>query len=313
MAEPADPPIETAESPLAIDFQEQVPDDERELRYEDRVLAWIDILGWSELLRESIHDPAKIPPLFLAASALRYPKDAKEAQMELANEFNEKNLGNQGLKMTVDYVPEISHFSDTVVWSFPMKNFWISGLVDEVQSTCCLLLANGYLSRGAIVRGPLFHERGTLFGPAVLEAHELESSVAVYPRVLIGESMGDLMPRTYMFEDERHDCLDCRTDFDGLRYLDILGGGPMRTIHDQRRMRSGWDEPALLAMAETKLAEHTDLKKRAKWGWMVKYLQEINNETDMSIPIPQSLSRSLGRRVAEKVLERHDRRPTRSP
>jgi len=252
---------------------------------------------------------AKFPPLFLAAVALRYSMDAQEAQRELAKEFNEKQ---QSMQMVVDDM-QINHFSDTVIWSCPADHFWMSPLVESVQHTCCLLLARGHLSRGAIVRGPLFHERGTAFGPAVLDAHWLESSVAVYSRVLIGESMEDLIPRTYMFEDERRDCSDCRTDFDGPRYLDILGGGPMRTIHDQRRMQSGWNEPALLAMAEAKLAEQTDLKKRAKWGWMVKYLQEINNETDMSIPIPQSLSRSVARRVAENVLERHARETTRSP
>ena len=277
------------------------------MHYEDRVLAWVDILGWSALLKESENDPEKFPVLLAGAVALRLSKDSQEAGKELAKEFNEKQ---QGLKMTSDYEPEINHFSDTVIWSHPVKNFWVSSLVDQVQHTCCLLLANGYLTRGAIVLGPLFHERGTVFGPAVLEAYRLETNVADTPRILIDESMGNLLPRTTSFEGKTYDNLECRTDdFDGRRYLDILGGGPMRTLKtpDHRRMSSGWDEPALLAMAEAKLAGQTDEKVRAKWAWMVKYLREINDETDMTIPIPRSFGQAMGRRVAEKVAENYVR------
>ena len=66
-------------------------------------------------------------------------------------------------------------------------------------------------------------------------------------------------------------------------------------------------------MIKAKLAEQRNQKKRAKCGWMVKYLQEVNGETDMSIPLPQRFSYSIGRRVAETVLKHHPREAYRSP
>jgi len=46
------------------------------------------------------------------------------------------------------------------------------------------LLELGFLVRGGIAKGPVLHESGLVFGPGLVQAYELESGVAVYPRIV---------------------------------------------------------------------------------------------------------------------------------
>jgi hypothetical protein len=47
------------------------------------------------------------------------------------------------------------------------------------------LLHMGFLTRGAIVVGDLFHRDNVIFGPALLEAYQIESREAFYPRIIV--------------------------------------------------------------------------------------------------------------------------------
>lgn len=59
-------------------------------------------------------------------------------------------------------------------------------LVPEIAALLAFrLLSRGILIRGAIDRGPLYHEKGIVFGPALVNAVKAEQSVAIYPRILL--------------------------------------------------------------------------------------------------------------------------------
>ncbi|MGA2037479.1 MAG: hypothetical protein ABSH04_07860, partial [Acidimicrobiales bacterium] len=48
---------------------------EVKVRYEDRVLAYLDILGWSDLVDEAGSDESGFSEILRAAGALRFTKD----------------------------------------------------------------------------------------------------------------------------------------------------------------------------------------------------------------------------------------------
>ncbi len=58
------------------------------------------------------------------------------------------------------------------------------------------LLHLGFLTRGAIVVGELYHRDNVILGPALLEAHKIESKEAFYPRIIVSqevlEELGEL-------------------------------------------------------------------------------------------------------------------------
>jgi hypothetical protein len=47
------------------------------------------------------------------------------------------------------------------------------------------LLERGFFARGAITLGPIHLRQGLVFGPALVEAHDLERDAAVYPRIIL--------------------------------------------------------------------------------------------------------------------------------
>lgn len=49
------------------------------------------------------------------------------------------------------------------------------------------MICKGILFRGAVVIGDLYNDKIIIFGPAMLEAYELESKKAIYPRIIIEE------------------------------------------------------------------------------------------------------------------------------
>src|SRR5689334_21545079 len=76
----------------------------------------------------------------------------------------------------------ISAFSDNIVFSLPgtgLKEIGagliVTYLANSVGKILTRAISLGCLVRGGIAFGPLHHERGVVFGPAMVEAYELES------------------------------------------------------------------------------------------------------------------------------------------
>jgi hypothetical protein len=75
--------------------------------------------------------------------------------------------------------------SDAVVISTAVNPDGLSHLIYAIEQLALPLLLEGFLIRGAVVRGKLSHEDQTVFGEALIEAYRLESEVVRYPRVMV--------------------------------------------------------------------------------------------------------------------------------
>lgn len=62
-------------------------------------------------------------------------------------------------------------------------------MIAAVQALGIHVLAEGILTRGAVVHGPAYHNGSVLFGPGIIEAYAMEREVAKYPRILVSESV----------------------------------------------------------------------------------------------------------------------------
>jgi nitroreductase len=77
--------------------------------------------------------------------------------------------------------------------------------LSQVQLAQANLAAHGVFLRGGITRGPIYIDDSFVFGAALVEAYELESKVAKYPRVLIAESLQPVVlahPHLWMRSDD---------------------------------------------------------------------------------------------------------------
>ena len=142
--------------------------------YEMRILAYVDIIGWSEAcMNESerlaaaanvIHDAAKT-----------YSSHHKEALK------NDRNLTVNPLFLH----NEFAAFSDNFVLSLPAD---FGGRIFSIADICRRLLKLGFLTRGALTIGPVHHHDNVIFGPALTEAVQMEKE-AIFPRLVCSNAL----------------------------------------------------------------------------------------------------------------------------
>lgn len=161
------------------------PDSPKGVEYEERVVAFVDILGFKEIIRRSADDPELVRRIF---SALDVRKD----------DWATMYAAEVGIQKTPDAFDDRFHsFSDFIVMSVRNNIDEIGLLVYGIFKVCRQLLGQGFASRGGVAVGPLYHRDDTdgkakdsiapsmVFGPAFIEAYQFESSHADGPRVIL--------------------------------------------------------------------------------------------------------------------------------
>jgi hypothetical protein len=233
--------------------------------YEDRYLAFIDILGWKELVYRSSSDPKAMGAISEAAEVISM---APGWAQEINDNFRNLAATEAGARVAresgepFDSDIRATHFSDNFVLSAPVRQTSRICLPYVVASLVNRLTHAGIYTRGSIVRGLIRHADHAIFGPALVDAYELERDVANYPRILVHPSAEGLFDTP----------LWLRTDTDGLVYFNALRarGDDQSTLE--------WLQ-GLLVTATTREGDTSrNLKLRAKTHWMKAYLERTISE-----------------------------------
>ena len=135
-------------------------------------LAYMDILGYSEMVR----DPHNLDDFFNRVKGFVRESSALARCLTC----------HSGLRIRI--------FSDNIVMSIQLNDNDVnaSDAIDD------LILISSYiqgyllselrlLCRGSIVVGQFYIDDEMVFGPALVEAYELESRIAIYPRIVLSE------------------------------------------------------------------------------------------------------------------------------
>lgn len=147
---------------------------EKTLEYEQRLILFLDFLGFRAIVKETVASPTRLKALLRAIGFLSELKP------------DEADVGKS-----------ITQFSDSVVVSYPVtETSSVFNLLFEVALMIIDLAYAGYLLRGAITVGKLIHTDEYLVGPAMIRAYEMESRDAKVPRVLIDPAVVNIA-RTY--------------------------------------------------------------------------------------------------------------------
>ncbi len=141
--------------------------------YENRVVCFLDILGFKKYVEESVSDNSKLKTILNVINILNKYKSDKE---------NDTGIVHDSII--------VSQFSDSIVISFLIteKDQLVLALYD-LQEMIFELLELDVLLRGGIAYGKLIHTNKILFGPALHEAYNLESKIAIYPRIIISKRL----------------------------------------------------------------------------------------------------------------------------
>jgi hypothetical protein len=177
------------------------------MEYERRIVAFIDILGWSKAVEESVKD---------ARLRGRMENVVKALGTIVLDRVNEKD--RPGSPLSDD---QAAQFSDSIIISYLFDApHHLTRLIQELGTYQSALLLERFPSRGGISAGPMYHKVRIAFGPALNSATALEREHAKAPRVIIEptlnsevEAAAKSFPRHWTF---------VRQDGDGYFFTDYL-------------------------------------------------------------------------------------------
>jgi hypothetical protein len=192
--------------PLAM----EATDTESANVYSERYVAFVDILGFSNHVRQSEHSPSEAQKLV-------------NIMGRISNRWADEGLLHTHTVLGDDFKSQ--SFSDCTVMSEAATPKGLHYLLFMVTQFALDLLANGFLFRGGIAKGALHHSDAAVFGPAFLKAYDLEQNVADYPRIVVDQNTHqdfNLHPSPETFAERIRP--DLRHADDGPMYVDVFAG-----------------------------------------------------------------------------------------
>lgn len=237
------------------------------IKYEDRVVCFLDILGFGDHVRRTIADDQSIivQKVGEIAGVLETVRDVLDIDKE-------KCEGST----------QITQFSDSIVISFlANEQSGVFFTLEYILWVLIELVKKGFICRGGIVRGHLVHNNHLLFGPAIIDASELEKKAAIYPRVILPESIVSLAG---LYPAPHHNGSDeiayvkelAIKDFDGMYYINYFGAAIKELDNpecDYTLYLKNMDELIKIGL------NNKDAAIRVKYQWMEeKYLAVIGQK-----------------------------------
>jgi hypothetical protein len=178
--------------------------------YPIRFVAFIDILGFRELIATLDKDPS------LLGSVRELLSDVHQPPKMLGDIL----AGSDFRSATI---------SDAVALSAANTPTGLQHIISATEILSNKLLNLGYFIRGAIVKDRLFHNDEMVLGTGLVRAYTFESTVAVYPRIMLTREVIQDIDR-FVKEESRYDFYsDCvRRSDDGPHYVHSLRMYPRR-------------------------------------------------------------------------------------
>lgn len=233
-------------------------------RYEDRLILFIDFLGFKEIVGTTVSDSAALSRLIDALNEIGSMGDTPAASSQ-----------------------RVTQFSDSVVLSYAVNEksgvFW---MINEIALTVISLVFRGYLLRGAVTIGQLYHEDRHVVGPAMVAAVEMESKVACFPRVIVDPAVIQLARRHRReghsaHEEEQYVRSFISEDADGHLFIDYVSWNSVVAVAGAEDEHYPEYLRRLSAMIGGGLA-HTDVRVAQKYLWLYpRYIEVLKSFADM--------------------------------
>lgn len=216
--------------------------------YTESVVTFIDIMGFKELVKS------------------RPPEEVDRA-VRLLRRFA---AGNQPDPLGMTSIA----FSDSIIRMRPIDkpSAAFFELLDLVQAQG-ELIGLGILIRGGIALGKVANQDGRAFGPGFIEAYELESKCAIYPRVVVSPKLLQQCVSTPFktvnepLYEYSHIAKLLRCGDDGVWHIDYLGTFPDE-MDDPNEQLPDWllsHKKLILEVARSSRGELSGLGVKANW------------------------------------------------
>jgi hypothetical protein len=141
-------------------------DDPTPAQYEQRYCAFVDILGFSELIGRLAQGATPVDALRKLLGTVHAEPTGKNIKS-----FKQSDLKAQSI-------------SDALCLSSACTPAGLGHLFHNLEELSRHLLKDGFFIRGAVVKGMLYHDEKIAFGDALVRAYRLEQDVVRYARIM---------------------------------------------------------------------------------------------------------------------------------
>lgn len=235
-------------------------------RFENRAVAFIDVLGFKSVVDAAEQCTSKLAELEQLINVLASAVPNLDGTLD-------KNVPRE-------LVPKHIYISDSIVLSAPLTSTkmpsyrGLSILVMRVIQLSHILLSKGYLLRGGISVGSVWHTDSNIVGVAYQEAYQIETRTLV-PRVELSPKAKEYWDRTeglgntMCLEYKNHLMVNVLHDY----YIaDNSHGAAERVFESYARV------------IENNLKANHPESVRFKWWWFKEYLEDEVKRNALIIP-----------------------------
>jgi hypothetical protein len=263
------------------------------VKYDECIVAYLDILGFKERVRDSKVEPETLKTIIESLKIVKAipsgGKGVSDSTGDRTIELRTRSFSDSVVFLLKMPLGDVPCFRDV-----PHLFFLIRHLQDYLwQQGMCL--------RGSIVRGKMHWadpDDHVTVGPGLIDAYDTEQKVAVYPRIIVAADLcaqiADVNPTPF----GRGTCARLgdllREGEDKERFLDLLNPQVMRTERERLTpLGDGKFTILYYPAADTRLlqvledvdriirdnAGKGDKRVRAKYGWLEKYRASFDETT----------------------------------
>lgn len=167
-------------------------------------------------------------------------------------------------------IPEHLYISDCLIISAPLfsgnnnEYFGLASVVMRVIQVAHTLLEKGYLIRGGIDIGPLWHTKENVIGVAYQEAYKLETETSA-PRIQLSDKAKKLWEEHKFFQDSKMCMLYRKVFMVNTLFADASGymSSRFKSIEDGYQAYS--------EIINEKIKSTTAESARYKWWWLNEF------------------------------------------
>lgn len=177
----------------------------------------------------------------------------------------------------------VTHFSDCLAISCSPLDDGRRQLIQLLDHLSNDLLQHGFLLRGGVTIGEIYHQDSMAFGPAFLKAYELESKFASNPRIILDPVLSSAWGQGDIYLNKDRSYLGrsktWRLSEDNYRFFDFIQpfGGAF-SFSDSFDLLNHRIDPLRKVILDNLRHHKSDQKIFDKYIWLAKYLNEVCEE-----------------------------------
>ena len=221
---------------------------------EKRAVAFLDIMGFKKLIEQ--------------AEKKRWMRDKFEGLKHVIESHVRRDNDRLAPSVPPNIKPRYIFISDSIILSAPVQSDGFDGLVVVAIKSIEIahkLLEMGFLLRGGIAIGNVWHEPNNIFGTGYIEAYQIEESVKP-PRIVLSKAAMNHLHEATHYNEPLHK-LGIWLKTKHYLYVDALNPSYIRGIESHGRIEHAFSQYRAY-ICNTLRDEEVGARVRKKWDAM---------------------------------------------